>query len=56
MIKMKMPKNLPEILLFIFTVVVFYIYGGFEFDGILIGGGLAILLIIRIKLWEKIKW
>ncbi len=51
---MKMPMNLPETLLFISLVAVGYIYGVFE--GILIGGGLAILLIIRQKLRAKIKW
>jgi len=48
---MKIPKNLAEILLFIFLVAGGYIYAGF--DGILIGGGIAILLIIRTKLREK---
>lgn len=52
--KMKIPENLPEILFFIFGVVGGYIYGGFI--GILIGGGLMILLIIRQKLRAKIKW
>ncbi len=50
---MKIPKNSPEILLFIFLVAVGYIYGGFI--GIIIGGGVAILLIIRQKLRAKIK-
>lgn len=51
---MRIHKNLPEILLFISLVAVGYIYGGFE--GTLISGGLAILLIIRQKLRAKIKW
>ncbi len=51
---MKIPKNLPEILFFIFGATAGYIYGGFV--GIIIGGGLVILLIIRQKLRAKIKW
>ncbi len=50
---MKMPKNLVEILLFIFLVVGGYIYEGLF--GILIGSIGAILLIIRTKLREKTK-
>ena len=50
---MKTPKNLVEILLFIFLVVGGYIYEGLF--GILIGSIIAIFLIIRTKLREKIK-
>ncbi len=49
-----MYKNLVEILLFIFLVVIGYFYNGYS--GVLIGGGVAILLIIRTKLRENIKW
>ena len=47
---MKIPKNSVEILLFIFLMIGGYIYEGLS--GILIGGVVAILLIIRTKLRE----
>ncbi len=50
---MKILKNLPEILFFIFGATVGYIYGGFV--GIMLGGGVAILLIIRTKSRENMK-
>lgn len=48
---MKIPKNLAEILLFIFLVAGGYIYGGL--GGMLFGGFVAIILIIRTKLRER---
>ncbi len=51
---MKIPKNSAEILLFIFLVAGGYIYEGFF--GVLLGSILTILLIIRTKLRENIKW
>ncbi len=51
---MKIPKNFVEMLLFISFVVTGYYYEGLS--GVLIGSLLAILLIIRGKMMEKIKW
>ncbi len=47
-------KNFVEILLFIFLVAIGYYYE--RLSGALVGGLSAILLIIRGKMMEKIKW
>lgn len=51
---MKIPKNSVEISFFIFLVLIGYYYDGFI--GMLIGGFVAIISIIRGKMMKKVKW
>lgn len=51
---MKIPKNLVEILLSIFLIIVGHHYEGLS--GAFMGGLVAILLIIRTKMREKVRW
>lgn len=51
---MRIPKNSVEIILFVSIVIVGYYYEGLS--GAFLDSLAAILLIIRTKLREKVKW